>query len=233
VLEKLFMALKDRPVTAQTLRKKSRVAKAVFEKALEKLWLHGGAQGVLEEQIVRGHERWRAAYAAQRDLRLDQLARMGAFAHGKRCRMLALIEHFGDVADSGPACGLCDACAPTASIKGQAPEPGLSFPPALQAGKRGKPSKARPSGKRRSARTPAIALPSTGPAAALVAKLRAWRLQEAKKKRVPAFRVLTNRALVAIAEARPESSSALKSVAGVGPTVLRTYSATLVSLCSR
>jgi DNA topoisomerase-3 len=63
--------------------------------------------------------------------------------------------------------------------------------------------------------------------------LRAWRLTEAKKKRVPAFRILTNRALVAIAEARPPTARALSDVPGVGPKLLRSYSAQLLALCAR
>jgi len=78
-----------------------------------------------------------------------------------------------------------------------------------------------------------VALPESGASAGLVAALRAWRLNEAKKKRVPAFRILTNRALVAIAEARPKSAEALRGVTGVGPKLLQTYSVQLVQLCVR
>ncbi len=80
---------------------------------------------------------------------------------------------------------------------------------------------------------PAVELPQTGASAGLVASLRAWRLTEAKRKRVPAFRILTNRALVAIAEARPKTADALRSVPGIGPQLLATYSGQLVSLCTR
>jgi DNA topoisomerase-3 len=66
-----------------------------------------------------------------------------------------------------------------------------------------------------------------------VAVLRAWRLQESKRKRVPAFRVMTNRALVAIAEARPASAASLRAVTGVGPTLLRAYGAQIVELCGQ
>jgi DNA topoisomerase-3 len=76
-------------------------------------------------------------------------------------------------------------------------------------------------------------LPASGPSATLVATLRAWRLLESKKKRVPAFRVLTNRALVAIAEARPHSTAALREVTGVGPKLLKSYGSVLVGLCTR
>jgi DNA topoisomerase-3 len=229
VLEKLFKALKPAPVTAQTLRKKTRVAKVDFEKALEKLWIHGGVKGVTEEELVRGHEGWRAPYAAQRALRVEQLTLAAKFAEGNQCRMLGLVRHFGDIEDSGQPCGHCDVCEPQARIAASSLGPLPKLPAAVT--KRG-----RKSGKRRTrrvARTPAVALPSTGASAPLVATLRAWRLKEAKKKHVPAFRILTNRALVAIAEARPESSEALRGVPGVGPKLLQTYSAQLVGLCSR
>jgi DNA topoisomerase III len=235
VLEKLFAALKPKPVTAETLRKKSRVAKADFEKALEKLWVHGGVHGVLEEQLVRGRDDWRAPYAAQRALRVEQLALMRRFAQGRGCRMLALVEHFGDQEDSGAMCGACDVCAPTSAIKGQAP-PARAVQATLAASAKPRGKRGRKSGKRRArggSRTPAVALPSSGPSAALVATLRAWRLHESKQKRVPAFRVLTNRALVAIADARPGSAPALKAVKGVGPKLLKKYGAALVALCTR
>ena len=149
--------------------------------------------------------------------------------------MLALVQHFGDQEDSGATCGACDVCAPAASIKSQTPHPqALQATLAASAKPRGK--HGRKTGKRRTrgaSRTPAVALPSSGPSAALVAMLRAWRLQEAKKKRVPAFRVLTNRALVAIADARPGSAPALRAVKGVGPKLLKKYGAALVALCAR
>jgi len=235
VLEKLFTALKPKGVTAQTLRKKSRVAKADFEKALEKLWVHGGVKGVIEDELGRGHDDWRAPYAAQRALRVEQLALMARFAEGRSCRMLGLVRHFGDQEDSGKACGLCDVCAPEASIKGLLPPPqavqaAVAASAARPRGKRGRKGAKRA---RQKSRTPAVALPSSGPSAALVAALRAWRLQESKKKRVPAFRVLTNRALVAIADARPGSAPALKAVKGVGPKLLKKYGLQLVDLCKR
>ncbi|MEO8178599.1 MAG: DNA topoisomerase 3 [Deltaproteobacteria bacterium] len=242
VLEKLFSALGSRPVNEQTLRKKARAAKAEFDKALEKLWIHGGVRGVSEERLVRGHDDWRAPYAAQRALRVEQLALMASFAEGRGCRMLSLVAHFGDQEDSGQACGRCDACAPTDSTKSQLP-PLPSAPlsarlerdnqgsrrPAL--GRRGKRSRRGTRSRRPTSRTPAVALPTTGPSASLVAVLRAWRLQQAKQMRVPAFRVLTNRALVAIAEARPGTTASLRAVTGVGPKLLQTYGTQIVALC--
>ncbi|HEY0463593.1 MAG TPA: HRDC domain-containing protein, partial [Polyangiaceae bacterium] len=225
---KLFQALKATPVNGGTLRKKSRVAKADFDKALEKLWIHGGVAGVAEEKLVRGHEQWQSAYAAQRALRSEQLELVARFAEGRQCRMIALVRHFGDSEDSGQPCGSCDVCAPEARIAANS----LGPPPKIGA----RPSKRRKTSKRggkKTGRAPAVALPESGASAGLVAALRAWRLSEAKKKRVPAFRILTNRALVAIAEARPKSAEALRNVNGVGPKLLQTYSVQLVQLCAR
>ncbi len=241
VLDRLFTALGQRPMTAQTLRKKARTGKADFEKALEKLWTHGGVSGVGEERLVRGSAGWRTPYAAQRALRVEQLALMAQFAEGKGCRMLSLIEHFGDQQDSKAPCGLCDMCAPAASIKAQQPRSPSPFAAVKSDGGRArKPGKRRrsktsrgTSSRRYASKSPAVALPSTGPSASLVATLRAWRLQESKRKRVPAFRVLTNRALVAIAEARPSSAASLHAVTGVGPKLLQTYGAQLVALCTQ
>jgi DNA topoisomerase III len=240
MLARVFEALGARPVNAQTLRRKSRVAKAQFDKALEKLWVHGGVRGVSEERLVRGDEGWREPYAAQRALREEQLALIAEFARGRRCRMLSLVEHFGDQHDAGTPCGACDVCAPAAVIKGQRPSQAntaLSDRAALTKKGHGKSSRRRPGGARTSStrrgrsRRSGVDLPSTGPSAPLVAALRAWRLQESKLKRVPAFRVLTNRALVAIAEARPSNTASLREVAGVGPKVLRAYGDRIVAVC--
>ncbi|HET7540268.1 MAG TPA: DNA topoisomerase 3 [Polyangiaceae bacterium] len=228
VLERLFESLKSTPVKAATLRKKVRLDKLSFDKALEKLWVHGGVAGVASEELVRGHERWRAAYAAQRAQRVEQVELVARFAQERQCRMIALVRHFGDSEDSGKPCGRCDSCAPEARIANTTCGPAPKVSARL---KRGKKTKKR--GGRRASRSSSVELPVSGASAGLVATLRAWRLSEAKKKRVPAFRILTNRALVAIAEARPKNSEALRNVSGVGPKLLQTYSAALLQLCAR
>jgi DNA topoisomerase III len=229
VLEKLFNALKPTPITFATLRKKARIAKQSFDKALEKLWVHGGATGIADEQLARGHDEWRTPYAAQRALRNEQIDLVARFAQGRQCRMIALVRHFGDSEDAGQPCGSCDVCAPETCIAANT----RGAPPkvSVMAAKRGRKTGKRAA--RKGTRTKAVTLPSSGASAGLVATLRAWRLSEAKKKRVPAFRILTNRALVAIAEARPKSSEALRSISGLGPKLLSTYGVQLVQLCSR
>jgi len=318
LLKKIARALDEIPQQAEALQRRTRVKVDDFEKALEKLWVHGGVTGVSKDQLLKGHDDWAAPYAAQRARRVEQLGLIARFAEGNGCRMVALVRHFGDRADSGAPCGCCDVCAPTSCIGalveapssveaslleklleltiaqpgrasgqlcramfGEAPgararyerllaglvRAGLvrvdddSFvkegqtiafhrvSPTSKAGdgahavqlqaelkttaRRGKAAKpVRAKKTRRASRLPAVALPSSGASAALVAKLRTWRLEEARRRRVPAFRVLTNRALVALADARPKTAQALRGVAGIGPKVVQTYQAVLLGLCA-
>jgi DNA topoisomerase-3 len=60
--------------------------------------------------------------------------------------------------------------------------------------------------------------------------LRAWRLAEARKRRVPAFRILTDRVLGAIAAERPRSEDALQRIHGVGPKLAERYGEAILSL---
>ncbi|WP_245772087.1 DNA topoisomerase 3 [Myxococcus fulvus] len=69
--------------------------------------------------------------------------------------------------------------------------------------------------------------------AGLVDALKAWRLAEARKRKVPAFRILTDRVLGAIAAARPENGAALMAVHGVGPALTERYGSQILSLVAR
>jgi DNA topoisomerase-3 len=62
-----------------------------------------------------------------------------------------------------------------------------------------------------------------GDEVALFERLRAWRLDEARRRRVPAFRVLSDRTLAAICRARPVDDAELLEVAGIGPALLRKF----------
>ncbi len=57
----------------------------------------------------------------------------------------------------------------------------------------------------------------------LVEALKAWRRTEAQRRRVPAFRILTDRALDALASVRPRDEESLLAVRGIGPTVVQKY----------
>jgi DNA topoisomerase-3 len=64
----------------------------------------------------------------------------------------------------------------------------------------------------------------------LVEALKAWRLAEARRRRIPAFRILTDRVLGAIAAVRPRDSEALMAIQGVGPKLVERYGTQLLAL---
>jgi superfamily II DNA helicase RecQ len=53
--------------------------------------------------------------------------------------------------------------------------------------------------------------------------LRAWRLAEARKRGVPAFRILTDKTLRAIAERRPATATELLAISGIGLSTIEKY----------
>ncbi len=60
---------------------------------------------------------------------------------------------------------------------------------------------------------------------AIEAALRTWRLAEAKSKAIPAFRILTDRVLSAIAAAQPRTPAELIEISGVGKSLVQKYGA--------
>ena len=67
---------------------------------------------------------------------------------------------------------------------------------------------------------------------ALFEKLREWRLEEARRRRVPAFRILSDRTLTAICRARPVDEEELLDVAGIGPTTVRKHGRKILAVVS-
>ena len=89
-----------------------------FERALEKLWMHGGVRIDGDEQAVKGEADWRARYEEQRDYKVRQLDQVTEFTRSNQCRMLDLVRHFNDLEDSLKPCQHCDNCDPeTCSVK--------------------------------------------------------------------------------------------------------------------
>jgi DNA topoisomerase-3 len=78
-------------------------------------------------------------------------------------------------------------------------------------------------GSTRSRRTRATEPLASNPPAALVEALKRWRTQEAKRRRCPAFRILTDRALLGIASEIPRDEDSLLAVKGMGPTLVKKY----------
>jgi DNA topoisomerase-3 len=113
--ERLQALLSPTPTPRPALAARLRKAPAFVDNLLEKLWVHGGV--VLDEATVaRTPGDWRPSYARQRQHRIDQLERVAAYVATSQCRMGALVHHFGDRADAGTPCGLCDVCAPSGAV---------------------------------------------------------------------------------------------------------------------
>jgi superfamily II DNA helicase RecQ len=332
ILDGIFGRLRGEPVEKAELQRQLRMDPEVFDKALEKLWIHGGALVDFAENVSRGHDRWREPYIAQGDQKQQQLNLMLRYAESSECRMAALVRHFGDLADSRKACGICDFCAPSECV-GQLFRPatdaeravalsvvealrsnsgrstgklhldvcphgemtrdafeeilgsmaranflrlanavfekdGKSIPyrkasltpdgealeeivpgdllmkdaaqAATKARKRKGKKKAATAAKRKRSGKPA-AVPTPAPPRPadrpkLVAdsrveeRLRLWRLAEAKRRGVPAFRIFSDQALKAVAVKRPATAAELLAIPGLGISTVEKYGAQIYRL---
>jgi DNA topoisomerase III len=328
ILDSIFKSLTAESQPAEKIRRKLKLDEEVFERALEKLWIHGGAKVDPDENVSRGEGAWQRPYLAQSQHKLAQLDQVMRFAESHGCRMLHLVRHFGDQEDHGKPCGLCDLCQAAACAVRHFRQPrpdeaavlhkimralhqrdGQSTGqlwreltadghPALErksferllaglgrAGlvtirddsfeKDGKvirfqraaltddgyrtngssgeltalvqlTEEAAPAVKKKKAK--AAAPPRTATPAGtgapgrrkqlalveepegsddalpgIVEALKAWRRAEAQKRRVPAFRILTDRAVTALATHRPRTEVDLLNISGVGPTIVSKY----------
>jgi RecQ family ATP-dependent DNA helicase len=68
---------------------------------------------------------------------------------------------------------------------------------------------------------------------ALVMALRAWRFAEARQRKVPAFRIFSDRVLDEIAESRPESEDDLLLIRGIGSRLAGQFGAAILELVAR
>jgi DNA topoisomerase-3 len=71
------------------------------------------------------------------------------------------------------------------------------------------------------------------PLPALIDALKSWRRAEAQRRRVPAFRILTDRALNALAVARPGDEVDLLNVPGIGPTIVQKYGREILGILEK
>lgn len=106
------------PIHREELRSALRMDAEVFEKALEKLYIHGAVTVTFDELVSAVPEvsAWRKTYRSQAEHRRQQLELVARFAEGHACRMASLVAHFGDTADSRLMCGRCDFCSPERAI---------------------------------------------------------------------------------------------------------------------
>jgi len=118
-LTQLFKALGEEPRMVEELRANSQLSEEEFDKALEKLEIHGGARrdfGGSPQRVTAGAAGWKKTYSAQAQYRAEQFAKVLRYTELNECRMSALVRHFGDVEDAKQACGVCDVCDPGGAV---------------------------------------------------------------------------------------------------------------------
>ncbi|HEY1578266.1 MAG TPA: ATP-dependent DNA helicase RecQ [Terracidiphilus sp.] len=103
-----------RPI--EQLRADSKLTEEEFDKALEKLEIHGGARTDFGGNVTVGTSGWKKTYSIQAQYRAEQVAKVLRFTESAECRMCALVRHFGDEEDAAQACGKCDICDPAGSV---------------------------------------------------------------------------------------------------------------------
>ena len=63
--------------------------------------------------------------------------------------------------------------------------------------------------------------------------LKAWRAAEAKKKAVPAFRIMSDKVMESILEAQPSDEAGLLAISGVGPKLVERYGPHILRVLKR
>ncbi len=115
-LAQVFAKLRDESRPVEELREDSRLTPEEFDKALEKLQIHGGARVDFNDNVTLGAVTWKKTYAVQAAYRREQLDKVLRYVDSHDCRMCSLVRHFGDDADAGRGCGQCDVCDPAAAV---------------------------------------------------------------------------------------------------------------------
>ena len=313
LLDQIFATLSDQPTSKDQLQRMLRIDPDMFDKALEKLWIHGGAMVDFAENATLGTGGWRDAYIAHGQQRREQIETVMRFASKSHCRMSTLVRHFGDLADSHTPCGICDFCAPDNCVAQRFRKPtaverkamfrvfddlrssqskstgklhsdifphgdlsrddfeevlgamarlglialtdavfekeGKQIPyrkaavtrlgqsmdetseidlmvkaPLPTKGKKAAPKKGAPVKKQ---------APVDKDGIAIEARLRAWRLAEAKRRKVPAFRIFSDQVLRALADRRPKSTAELLAVPGMGIKLVESFGASIFRLVNK
>ena len=116
LLDRVFASLRTEPQPKEALRKSLAMEEELFDKIIEKLWIHKGAVLDFAENVSQGEGLWRASYILQGEQKRAQIDQMIRFAESNQCRMTSLVRHFGDTSDSARACGVCDFCAPAKCV---------------------------------------------------------------------------------------------------------------------
>jgi ATP-dependent DNA helicase RecQ len=94
------------------------------------------------------------------------------------------------------------------------------------------PERARPPVRSRRAKQPKVEPlePAGDPDPDLLARLKAWRTEEARRRKLPPYVIFQDRTLAAVAAARPEGIDELGRIKGIGPAKLAAYGDALLRL---
>jgi RecQ family ATP-dependent DNA helicase len=115
-LEQVYRTLAADPQPVDNLRASSRLSEEEFDKALEKLEIHGGARIDFGGNVTAGPPGWKKTYTVQAQYRAGQFEKVLRFTTQNECRMCALVRHFGDVEDAAQPCSVCDVCDPAGAV---------------------------------------------------------------------------------------------------------------------
>jgi len=115
-LNQVFRTLGEQPQAVEELREASRLGEEEFDKALEKLEIHGGARVDFGGNVTVGAAGWKKTYTVQAQFRAEQFEKVLRYTTSTECRMAALVRHFGDLADASRPCGICDVCDPAGAV---------------------------------------------------------------------------------------------------------------------
>jgi RecQ family ATP-dependent DNA helicase len=119
-LEQVFRLLKEEPQHVDEVRERAAKASGLgeeeFDKALEKLAIHGGARTDFGGNVTVGGLGWKKTYTVQAQYRAEQFEKVLKFTTQHECRMAALVRHFGDVEDASRLCRGCDVCDPAGAV---------------------------------------------------------------------------------------------------------------------
>jgi len=324
-LKKVFAALRTEPLPVEEQRALSELSEEEFDKALEKLEIHGGARVDFGGAVTKGASGWQKSYTVQAQYRAEQFENVVRFADSGTCRMSQLVRHFGDVKDAARSCGICDVCDPAGAQlrqfrhatpseriivqamvdelrsvnyiaagtlqrklelvgrmsreeyeallgamvcaglieieeatfekngevlrfrKVMLTDAGLDVRPTTplellladgtveEFGSSAAPprsSKPPKSTARKPAAVEALPPQPTPASEALAAQLREWRTAEAKRLGFPAYLVLHDRTLQAVAMARPASPAQLLAIDGIGPAKVERFGEAILKLCA-
>ncbi len=322
VLRRVHSLLTAGPQYRENLKARAGMDEDAFDRALEKLWIHGGAIVDPDDTVRRGHDRWVDSYEAQRSHRKAQEEQMARFTKVHGCRMVHLVRHFGDEEDDGSPCGVCDVCAQSGCLAQSFRKPvtseqqamarivgelrdlasvsagklyrdlfaaesldrhayemllsglsranfvrvwddsfekdgrmiayqrlaltpagrqlrpeALADVPVPTAAMRGtaqvRPGRRKERAPKASSRRPVASKVTASTAQEIVDALRSWRLEESRRRRIPAFRIMTDKVMYGIASSKPGDEAALLAIHGVGPAFAKKHGARVLEMVKR